>query len=404
MLIKTPIFIKTAIVACMLLAAVVVLLSSGIINPKDTWKSGATIVTLSKDGTLKVRARWGISVSYWRHGIWLEEITIRGRGAMRDYNLDDPVWHGLRNRITAVVFEEGVTHIGTFAFREQSGEFCQNLTSITIPYSVTSIGAYAFDGCDLSLASVTVLNPIPPHQMEQVMGSAIEPNRTCQHIMENSFYIDDRIFMGAWTCDRLADSIAYIRPTCLYVPANSITAYRSADGWKDFECIEAIDVAAYNSISNSNGYDNNKPVWTTFVEILLWISYYGLLCFSAYGFILSACLLPWFVIKKIYRGESKNLKILLKVLSILFTMLLMMFLIIVIFFVIIAEMYCPKGCMGECLYGVPILLTGLFLTLARQCYQLYKYYIKKTIKRPTLTIILTICHFIIFTILIIVRH
>ena len=50
-------------------------------------------------------------------------------------------WRG-NSRIKKVVIENGVKNIGSLAF-----ENCSNLTSITIPISVTSIGNQAFSGC-----------------------------------------------------------------------------------------------------------------------------------------------------------------------------------------------------------------------------------------------------------------
>ena len=52
--------------------------------------------------------------------------------------------------ITELIIPNGVTSIGHYAF-----EGCESLTSVTIPDGVTSIGHYAFSGCT-SLTSVTI--------------------------------------------------------------------------------------------------------------------------------------------------------------------------------------------------------------------------------------------------------
>ena len=51
-------------------------------------------------------------------------------------------WYSQREKIKKVVIEDGVTTIGSGAFYR-----CSNLTSVTIPKSVTSIGRYAFWFC-----------------------------------------------------------------------------------------------------------------------------------------------------------------------------------------------------------------------------------------------------------------
>lgn len=80
-----------------------------------TWTSGSTTVTTSGS-----------------------TVTVSGSGAMEDYNyLFDPSW--VSNSITTIIINEGVTHIGAYAFIEAT-----NVTSVTIPTSVTSIGESAF--------------------------------------------------------------------------------------------------------------------------------------------------------------------------------------------------------------------------------------------------------------------
>jgi hypothetical protein len=113
----------------------------------QTWESGATTVTLTHGGTLRVS----------------------GKGAMEDYQYPSP-WHYLA--ITDLIIEEGVTHIGDRAFfgctRLMSATISNSvktigerafaetgLTSITIPNGVTSIGNSVFYACT-SLISVTI--------------------------------------------------------------------------------------------------------------------------------------------------------------------------------------------------------------------------------------------------------
>ncbi|MCD8066450.1 MAG: leucine-rich repeat domain-containing protein, partial [Oscillospiraceae bacterium] len=84
-------------------------------------------------------------------------LTISGTGDMtdyaeyEDYEYEEYVapWDSVKDSITMVVIEEGVSSIGSFSFQE-----CSNLTSVTIPNSVEYIGEYAFWSCG-SLKNVT---------------------------------------------------------------------------------------------------------------------------------------------------------------------------------------------------------------------------------------------------------
>ena len=94
---------------------------------------------------------------------------------------------------------------------------CSSLTSLTIPNSVTSIGESAFENCS-GLISVTSEAEIPP---------------SCQY---GSF-------------KKVEKSIP------LYVPINSIDAYKAAYGWKDFTNIQPIIIEP-TSISLANASAN----------------------------------------------------------------------------------------------------------------------------------------------------
>lgn len=72
-------------------------------------------------------------------------LTISGTGAMKDYGYSgrtEVPWYEQRTTITKVVFEAGVTHIGSFAFFQHT-----KLTSFEMADSVVSFGQGAFQGC-----------------------------------------------------------------------------------------------------------------------------------------------------------------------------------------------------------------------------------------------------------------
>ena len=100
----------------------------------NTWDisqngDGSVMATLSDDGTL----------------------TISGNGEMKFWNSNFVVaWNSNRKNIKNVIINNGVTSIGNFAFYG-----CENLINITIPDSVTSRGLCAFSNCT-SLTSINV--------------------------------------------------------------------------------------------------------------------------------------------------------------------------------------------------------------------------------------------------------
>ena len=76
----------------------------------------------------------------WSLNLSTGVMTISGNGAMANYrSLSEIPWCSNRNVITSVVIESGVTTIGNGAFCQ-----CNNLASVSIPYTVTSIGEETF--------------------------------------------------------------------------------------------------------------------------------------------------------------------------------------------------------------------------------------------------------------------
>ncbi len=79
-----------------------------------------------------------------------DTLTISGTGAMKDYDWQGGPWSDIKEQITTVIIQSGVTSIGAYAFRD-----CLSLTNVTLPDGVTTIGDLAFTGCD-SLTSITI--------------------------------------------------------------------------------------------------------------------------------------------------------------------------------------------------------------------------------------------------------
>ncbi len=85
----------------------------------------------------------------WTYDDTTYTLTISGIGDMYDYDWDSP-WNSFKENIKMVVIESGVTTIGKFAFAG-----CEKLESVTIPDSIMSIGYVPFTVCK-NLASITV--------------------------------------------------------------------------------------------------------------------------------------------------------------------------------------------------------------------------------------------------------
>ena len=99
--------------------------------------------------------------------------------------------------VTELVIPEGVTEIKDCAFYG-----CTALTQMTIPNNVTSIGDYAFCWCE-ALTDMTVMAIVPPTTRW------------------DAFY-------------------GVSRDIPVYVPAESLEAYKAAEGWKEFTNLQAI--------------------------------------------------------------------------------------------------------------------------------------------------------------------
>ena len=137
-----------------------------------------------------------------------------------------------------ITIPNSVTSIGSSAFSE-----CLGLKSITIPDSVISIGSYAFWACRANLTEVIIGNSVASIGRNAFYGCSLLTSITLPDSITSIGY-------GAFRdCINLAT--VYCRPTTpptggslmfdnnksgrkIYVPRNSVSAYKSASGWNDY--------------------------------------------------------------------------------------------------------------------------------------------------------------------------
>jgi len=162
-------------------------------------------------------------------------LTITGTGAMQGWNNTSMPWYNVKNEITSVVINYGVTTIGTCAFEAHT-----NLSSVSIPSSITSTGSWAFVGCT-KLTSITL--PASITSIDQ------ESFRDCNNLAEIHCENSTPPSVGYESFDGVN------KTTCtLFVPFGTVNAYKAAYEWKDFFGIyTAIDPV---KASNFNIYPN----------------------------------------------------------------------------------------------------------------------------------------------------
>ena len=128
-------------------------------------------------------------------------------------------FNGCRN-LTSIKIPNSITSISSNTFSE-----CTSLTSIEIPNSVTSINSQAFFKCS-SLTSITIPNGVTQFGYYALSYCSSLTSATIEAISPPAAYND-----------LFRDSNRVV----IYVPAESVDAYKAASGWSTYaDKIQAI--------------------------------------------------------------------------------------------------------------------------------------------------------------------
>ena len=149
--------------------------------------------------------------------------------------IGERAFNGCRN-LTSVTIPDSVTTIGYMAFA-----VCSSLTSVTIGDSVTTIGGAAFGGCN-SLTSITIPDSVTTIGDNAFSGCSSLTSVYCKAITPPA---GDYSMFYANASGRK-----------IYVPTESVEAYKSAEGWSSY--VDAI--VGYRFNANLNDYYTKEEV------------------------------------------------------------------------------------------------------------------------------------------------
>ena len=150
-------------------------------------------------------------------------------------SIGDYAFNGCQS-LTSVTIPNGVTYIGEYAFRD-----CSGLTSVNIPTGVTTIHDSTFRDC-VSLTSVTIPNGVTTIEKNAFIScrgltSIVLPS-SITSIGDSAFTYSNNL--TSITCLSMTpptlgtNAFASTKNSPIYVPCGSVDAYKSATYWSSY--------------------------------------------------------------------------------------------------------------------------------------------------------------------------
>ena len=200
-------------------------------------------------------------------------LTISGSGEMYDkWTIDNEEWSALRDQITHVVVEEGISYIGSYSFG-----WCRNLVDVTLSDSVTDIGSAAFFYCE-ALTSIDLpdsLTSIGDNAFGHSGLEAVELPETVTFLGADAF----------GNCESLTDVLVLGDPdlpgmttgNSVFVSCGALEAIRVEE---DHPFLRAIDGSLYiedwDGTLRLNSYPAGREGTLTIPEYTISIEQYAL--------------------------------------------------------------------------------------------------------------------------------
>ena len=168
-------------------------------------------------------------------GKWVQSTITRVTADMLEgvNSIGDSAFLGCSS-LTSIEIPNSVTSISNYAF---SG--CISLTSIEMPNSVTNLGTYVFKNCK-SLANVKISNSVTSlgtHTFDNCSSlTSLEIPNSVTEI--NTAFYDCSSLTSITVLATTPPTVSYmfngVPIRVIYVPAESVETYKTANGWKGY--------------------------------------------------------------------------------------------------------------------------------------------------------------------------